>query len=137
MPYFWVSEALDLTQIVMDIRKQLNLTYLIIPNNFCLKNISKKAFPGTARVQCFTPGCLRLWTSPRWSWTSRNNLKSLFSSYLTTFVSTNLPKNHSLGEPGFNALLLGVRGSGHHPDGHGRPETTKINLLYHAQQLLF
>ena len=33
MPYSLVSEALDLTQMVMDIQKQLKLTYLIIPNN--------------------------------------------------------------------------------------------------------
>jgi len=39
------------------------------------------------------------WTSPRRSWTSRNNFKYLFSSFLTTFVSTTLPKRHSLGLP--------------------------------------
>ena len=73
MPYSWVTEALDLTQMVMDIRKQLKSTYFIIPNNFCFNNITKKSFPGTPRGQCPTPRCQRLWTAPRWSWTSGNN----------------------------------------------------------------
>ena len=146
MPYSLVSEALDLTQMLMDIQKQLKLTYLIIPNNvfsttlpknhslgdlgvnalhlgvqgsgphpgghvhqetteltyfitpnkMCFNNVTKNSFLGTPWGQCPTPGCLRVWTSPRWSWTSRNSLKQLLSSYLTTFVSTILPKNHSL-----------------------------------------
>ena len=68
MPYSWVSEALDLSQMVMDIWKQLKSVYFFIPNNFSFHNITKKSFPGTPRV---------------------------------------------------NALLLGVRGSGPRPDGHG------------------
>ena len=85
MPYSWMSEALDFTQMVMDIQKQLKITIFIIPNNFCFNNIAKKSFPGTHRGP---------------------------------------------------ALLLGVRGSGPHPDGHGHPETTKIILFYSTQQLL-
>ena len=46
MPYSWVSEALDLTQMVMDIWKQLKSTYFIIPNNFSFNNFSKKSIPG-------------------------------------------------------------------------------------------
>ncbi len=46
MAYSWLSEALDLTQMVMDIRKQLIETIFIIHNNFSLNN-SKKSFPGT------------------------------------------------------------------------------------------
>ena len=53
-----------------------------------------------------------------------------------TYFSTTFTKSHSLGQPGFNALLLVVRDSGLHPDGHGHQETTKINLFYHTQQLL-
>ena len=68
MPYSWLSEALDLTQMVIDVRKALKITIFIIPNNFCFNNIAKKLFPGT-------------------------------------------PRGH--------ALLLAVRGSGPHPDGHG------------------
>ena len=67
-PYSWVSEALDITKMVMDIWKQLKTTIFIIPNNFCCNNIAKKSFLGTHR------------------------------------------------DP---ALLLGVRGSGPRPDGHG------------------
>ena len=47
MPYSLVSEALDLTQMVMDIREQLNWTYFISPINFCFKNMAKKSLPGT------------------------------------------------------------------------------------------
>ena len=51
MPYSWLSEALGLTQMVMDIWKQLKSTYFIIPNNFCFNNFSKKSIPGDARAQ--------------------------------------------------------------------------------------
>ena len=68
MSYTWVSEGLDLTQIVMDIQKQLKTTIIIIPNNICFNNITKKSFPVTPQVQCPTPWSRRLWTSPRWSW---------------------------------------------------------------------
>ena len=34
MPYSWVSEALVLTQMVMDIQKHLKEIYFVIPNNF-------------------------------------------------------------------------------------------------------
>ena len=81
----WLFKALDLTKMVMDIWKQLKLTYFIITINFCFYNITK---------------------------------------------------DHSLGHPGFNALLIGVRGSGLHPDGYGLPETTKMNLFYHTLQIL-
>ena len=81
MPYSWVSEALDLTQMVMDIQKQLKSTYFIIPINFCFNNLSKRSIPGDARAQ---------------------------------------------------VLQVLVGASGPHPDGHGHPETTKINLLYHT-----
>ena len=42
--YSWVSKALDFTQMVKDIRKQRKITisYLFIPNNFCLNNNTKK-----------------------------------------------------------------------------------------------
>ena len=49
MPYSWVPEALDLTQMVMDVWKALKLTIFIIPINFCFNNIAKKSFPGTPR----------------------------------------------------------------------------------------
>ena len=50
---------LDFTQMVMDIRKKLQKPILIIPNNFCSNNITKKSFPGTHRGQCPTPGSPR------------------------------------------------------------------------------
>ena len=47
----YLLERLDLTQMVMDIQKQLKSTYFIIPNNFCFNNLSKKSIPGDARAQ--------------------------------------------------------------------------------------
>ena len=41
-------------------------------------------------------GC---WTSPRWSWSSRKNLKQLFASSTITSVTTTLSKSHSLIHP--------------------------------------
>ena len=35
------------------------------------------------------------------------------------------------------ALLLGVRGAGPRPDGHGQPNTTYNDQIHHPQQLLF
>ena len=49
MSYSWLSEALDLSHMVMDIRKQLKITVFIIPINFCFNNIAKKSYHGTPR----------------------------------------------------------------------------------------
>ena len=49
MPYSWLSEALDLTQVVMDIQKPHKITISIMRYNFCFNNIAKKSFPGTPR----------------------------------------------------------------------------------------
>ena len=49
MLYSWLSEALDLAQMVMDIQTQVKITVFIIPNNFCFNNINKKSFPRTPR----------------------------------------------------------------------------------------
>ena len=87
------------SQMVMDIRKQLKTTTFIIPNNFCFNNIAKKSFLGTPPGQVPDLAVWGGWTSPRCSWTSGNNLKQLLSSSPTTFVSTTLPKSHSLGLP--------------------------------------
>ena len=63
-------------------------------------------------------------SSKRESWTSRNNLKQLLSSFPTTFVSTTLPKSHSLGLPLVRSQTLQSEVPGPHPDGHGHPERT-------------
>ena len=52
MSYTWVSEGLDLTQMVMDIQKQLKTTIIIIPNNLCFNNITKKI------ITCDTQGSM-------------------------------------------------------------------------------
>ena len=60
---------------------------------------NQKALPGDSLCKCLTPGCQRYWTSPRWSWSSRKNFKTLFSSSTITSVTTTLSKSHSLGHP--------------------------------------
>ena len=119
MPYSRLSEVLDLTQMFMDIQKQLKTTTFIIPNNFCFNKIAKKSFPGTPLGQVPDLAVWGGWTSPRWSWTSRNNLKQLLSSSPTTFVSTTLPKSHSLGLPLVRFQPLQSEAAGPRPDGHG------------------
>ena len=59
------------------------------------------------------------------------------NSYIRWFLDIydHLGEVQSLEQPRLNALLLGVIGSGPHPDGHGHLETTKINLIHHTQQL--
>ena len=44
-----MSEVLDLTQMVMAIRKQLKLTSFIIPNNYCFNNLAQKINPRLPR----------------------------------------------------------------------------------------
>ena len=69
----WLSEALDLAQMVTDVQKRVKITAFIIPNNFCFNNIAKKSFPGTPLGQVLDLAVRGAWTSPRWSWTSGNN----------------------------------------------------------------
>ena len=67
LPYSWESEVLDLAQMVMAIRKQLKLTSVIIPNNYCFNKLALKSIPGIPGVHpghCPTPGSLSYWTSP-------------------------------------------------------------------------
>ena len=99
MPYSRLSEVLDLTQMFMDIQKQHKTTAFIITHNFCYNNIVKKPSPGMPLGRFPTPSCQRCWTSPRCSWTSRNNFKQLFSSYPITSVSTRFSKDQYLGHP--------------------------------------
>ena len=43
--------CLDLTKMVLAVRKKLKSTHLNIPNNFCFNNFAKKSFPGDVRAQ--------------------------------------------------------------------------------------
>ena len=45
MPYSWLSEALDFSQMVMDIQIPLQISIFMKPNNFCFNKIAKKSFP--------------------------------------------------------------------------------------------
>ena len=42
---------LDLTQMVLAVRKKLKSTHLNFPNNFCFNNFAQKSIPGDDRVQ--------------------------------------------------------------------------------------
>ena len=137
MYYSWESKGLDPAQIVLDIQYQLKITAFIIPNNFCFNNIAKKSFPGTPLGQVPDLAVRGAWTSPRWSWTSRKNLKQLFLSSPTTFVSTTLPKSHSLGLPLVRSQTLQSEVPGPHPDGHGHPETTSNICFYYPNNFCF
>ena len=46
MPNYWLSEVMDLTQMVMVIWEQLRITFLIILNNIYFNNFAKKSTPG-------------------------------------------------------------------------------------------
>ena len=43
--------CLDLTQMVLAVRKMLKSTHLIIPNGFCFNNFAQKSIPGDVRAQ--------------------------------------------------------------------------------------
>ena len=43
--------ALDLAQMVLDVRKNLKPTQFYMLNNFCFNNFSKKSIPGDVRAQ--------------------------------------------------------------------------------------
>ena len=110
---------LDITQMVMDIQKELKTMIFIIPNKFCFNNIAKKSFLGTPLGQVPDHAVRGAGTSPRWSWTFPNDLKQLLSSFPTTFVSTTLPKSHSLGLPLVRFQPLQSEAAGPFPNGHG------------------
>ena len=47
----WLSMALGLAQMVLDVGINLKPTQLIILDNFCFNNFSKKSIPGDFRAQ--------------------------------------------------------------------------------------
>ena len=49
--YSWLSMALDLVQMVLDVRENLKLTQFYMLNNLCFNNFPKKLIPGDARAQ--------------------------------------------------------------------------------------
>ena len=103
------------------------------------------SFPGKPWGQCLTLGCPRLWTSPRWSWTFSSYIfrisgpKAPILSHLdhtNQLCFNNIAKKSFRGKHWSLALLLSVRGSVLHPDGHGHSETTQNNYSHHTKQLL-
>ena len=49
--YSWLSMALGLAQMGLDVRKNLKPTQFYMLNNLCCKNFPKKLIPGDARAQ--------------------------------------------------------------------------------------
>ena len=80
-------------------QQQPRITILIIPTNFFSNNISKNSLPGTPQGQCPTPGCPRLWTSPRWSWKAGNNKNQLIFMIPNNFCFKNITKKSLPGTP--------------------------------------
>ena len=51
LAYSWLSMALDLAQMVLDVLKILKPTQFIILDNFCFNNCLKKSIPGNVWAQ--------------------------------------------------------------------------------------
>ena len=51
LAYSWLSMALGLAQMVLDVRKNLKPTQFYMLNNLCFNNFSKKSIPGDVRAQ--------------------------------------------------------------------------------------
>ena len=51
LAYSWLSMALGLAQMVLDVQKNLKPTQLIILDNFSWNNFHKKLIPGDVRAQ--------------------------------------------------------------------------------------
>ena len=51
LPYTLVSLGLDFTQMVLDVRKNLEPTQFYMLNNLCFNNFSKKSIPGDVRAR--------------------------------------------------------------------------------------
>ena len=49
--YSWLSMALDLAQMVLEVRKNPKPTQFYMPNNLCFNNFPKKLIPGDVRAQ--------------------------------------------------------------------------------------
>ena len=62
--------------------------------------------------------------------------KMIYYIISNNFCFNNFAKKSISGDIRAQVLQVLVGVSGPHPDGHGHPETTKINLFYHTQQLL-
>ena len=61
---------LDLTQMVLAVRKKLKSTHLNIPNSFCFNNFAQKSIPCVVLAHGLLLAVFGAWTSPRWSWQS-------------------------------------------------------------------
>ena len=98
--------VLDFTQMVLAVRKHLEMAIIIILNNpeqpLLMQFFQKFTLWGSP-CSCPTPWCLWGWTSPRWSWMSGKTLNQPSFTCWTTFASTTFPKNQSLGMSGLRS----------------------------------
>ena len=51
LAYSWLSMALGLAQMVLDVRKNLKPTQFYMLNNLCFNNFPEKLIPGDVRAQ--------------------------------------------------------------------------------------
>ena len=77
--------------------KHLQMTKVIIFDNFYCKIFSKKNIPWACPGSGPPGSCWRLPRWSGWSWLSGNTFRLPISSYLTTLVSKTFSKNQSLG----------------------------------------
>ena len=50
LAYSWLSMALGLAQMVLDVQKNLELTHFYMLNNLCINNFPKKMIPRDVRA---------------------------------------------------------------------------------------
>ena len=62
--------AMDLVQMVLEVRKHLKPTQFSIPNSFSFYNYAQKSIPWVVLALVLLLAVFGAWTSPRWPWLS-------------------------------------------------------------------
>ena len=96
LAYSWLSMALDLAQMVLDVRKSLKPTQFYMMNIFCFNNFPKKSSPGSVLalgllLAVYDPG-----PGPVGPGGPEKTLNQPSFTCLTSFVKTTFPKNQAL-----------------------------------------
>ena len=111
------------------VQKHLQITNMIILDNFGFKNCLKKLIPGDVQAQVIQVPVGRLPWWSGWSWLSGNTFKLPIWSYLTSLVSKTISKNQSLGLSGLRSYRK-LLDAPDYQDGPGCPETlSKCNII--------
>merc|ERR1712015_226678 len=122
MPYSWLSEALDLTQMVMDVRKPLKKLFSSYLTTFVSTTLPKSHSLGHPGVMPYSRPSEAL-DLTQMVMDVRKPLKITIFILPNNLCFNNIAKKSFPGTPRGHVLLLAVRGSAPHPDGHGHPDT--------------